>query len=141
MVPSEADDGSTGTRASVLRAKIRTFLESLVDCEKWTEEELIGISVRAAAGNEFKELAGIDDARRNVVDTYQKLCAECYEYLPQAREKGGKEGKAGSHAKGNMFFAIFFVSVPSHFHTTRPSAYYRLTWFRCVDSATRRSAQ
>ena len=37
-------------------------------------------------------------------------------------EKGSKPDKAGSHAKGNMFFAIFFVSVPSRFHTVRASA-------------------
>jgi hypothetical protein len=55
-------------------------------------------------------------------------------------EKGSKSGKAGSHAKGNMFFAIFFVSPATRLHTTRLSAY-RLTWFHCAGSATRRSAR
>ena len=46
VVPSEADDGSNETTASVLQTIIRTFFESLVWCGEWTEEE--SCCVRAA---------------------------------------------------------------------------------------------
>ena len=51
-------------------------------------------------------------------------------------EKGSNPAKAGSHAKGNLFFAVFFVSLatPAHFDPSK----HRLTWLRRVYSATPR---
>ena len=86
MVPSEAEDGSIGTRASVLRTLIRTFMEDLCGCQDHgtvmgTDEELVDMAVRAAAGKEFKELVGIEQAWHIVDDTYHELCTERKEYL------------------------------------------------------------
>jgi hypothetical protein len=53
-------------------------------------------------------------------------------------EKGTNPGKAGSHAKGNLFFAVFFVSLATPLYIC-PCTHH-LTWLRRVCSVTRRSA-
>ena len=52
-------------------------------------------------------------------------------------EKGKNPGKAGSHAKGNLFFAVFFVSLAT---PLLDPCTHDLTWLRRVYSVTRRSA-
>ena len=55
-------------------------------CHDWKRRMRLEAS---AAGKELKELVGIDDVRRIVVDTYPELCAERCKHLPKARERKG----------------------------------------------------
>ena len=54
-------------------------------------------------------------------------------------EKGSNPGKAGSHAKGNLFFAVFFVSIPFPLYIDICTTCH-LTWLRRAYSATHKSA-